>query len=366
MKSVYLLLLSYLFFSSCSIVIPTLIPFQDIPEPSGSFRIGTRVSNWEDVEREEWFTDKEGDLRKIVIQVWYPSDTVSGNPVPYLDNAQHRLVPISEQIGLPPFLIRHIKDVQSNSYANSPLKISDELYPLVIFSHGLGGMRMQNTIQMEELASHGYVVLAVDHPYDANVTLFADGHTADYRAKMRSQVKKEDFWSVRLPQINTRIADLIFILDQIEKIQNTGDTFWKQVDLTRVGVMGHSFGGGTAIGASIKDDRFNVCIALDGWLEPIEESLINEGMDNPFLYIGRSEWDQPLNYENLEKLITNSSAPAEKLLLEGTQHFDYADIPHFTSVSSKIGLSGSIPSSELLDTMNTRIISFFGEYLQKD
>ena len=114
-------------------------------------------------------------------------------------------------------------------------------------------------------------------------------------------------------QINTRMADLIFILDHLEEVQNSGDPFWKQVDLNRVGVMGHSFGGGTAIGVSIKDTRFKACIALDGWLEPIEESLINKGMDSPFLYIGRTEWDKPLNYENLDKLITNSSAPAEKL-----------------------------------------------------
>ena len=223
---------------------------------------------------------------------------------------------------------------------------------------------MQNTIQMEELASHGFVVLAVDHPYDANITVFSDGYSADYRAKMRSQVTLDTFWSVRLPQINTRIADLIFILDQLETIQDSGNTFWKQIDITRVGVMGHSFGGGTAIGVSIKDTRFIACIALDGWLEPIEESLINQGMNSPFLFIGRSKWDEPLNYENLDKLIANSTAPAEKLLLEGTQHFDYADIPHFTPVSRRIGLSGSMPSSQLLDTMNTRIVSFFKEYLQ--
>ena len=86
-------------------------------------------------------------------------------------------------------------------------------------------------------------------------------------------------------------------------------------------------------------------------------------MHNPFLYIGRPEWDEPLNYANLDRLIVNSSAPVEKLLLEGTHHFDYADIPHFTPMASKIGLSGSMSSPDLLDTINNRIISFFGEYL---
>ena len=359
-----IIFVSSLLCSSCSVIIPTLIPFHDLPKPTGLNPVGTKVFNWEDKTRKEWFTERKDDYRKIVAQIWYPSDLVGESPMPYLDYAGERIGPISEQVELPKFLIRHIQDVKSNSFSNSPIKKSDKPYPLIIFSHGLGGMRMQNTIQMEELASQGFIILAVDHAYDANITIFSNGNTADYRAKMRSQVQKEEFWAVRLPQIKTRMADLIYIMDNLERLQTRGDSFWKKLDLSRVGVMGHSFGGATAVGVSILDNRFSACVALDGWFEPIEEHILQRGLDIPFLYIGRPHWDNPLNYDNLDKLIINSSVPAEKLLLEGTQHFDYADIPHFTPVASKIGLSGSMPSSELLDTMNTRITSFFKKNLR--
>ena len=364
LKSKYIVFMSMLLFSSCTTIIPLLIPFQDIPAPTGSYSVGTRVFNWEDNKREEWFTEKEGDFRKIVVQVWYPTDEVAGDPAPYLDFAQHRIKPISEQVELPPFMIKHIQDVNSNSYLNAALKSAAEPYPLVIFSHGLGGMRMQNTIQMEELASKGFIALAMDHPFDANVTIFDDGSSADYRSAIIGEVTTEEFWNIRLPQINTRVADVSFVLDHIQEIQNENDGFWSMIDLERVGIMGHSFGGGTAIVASSRDTRLDACIALDGWLVPVEQSIIKRGLTVPFLYMGRTHWDNPVNYENLDTLIAASTASAEKLILDGTKHFDYSDTPQFNTASSKFGISGSMDLDELRILLNSRIVSFFKLNLQ--
>jgi len=359
LKSKSIALMSILLFSSCSTIIPLLIPFQDIPAPTGSFSVGTRVFNWEDNKREEWFTKKEGDFRKIVVQVWYPTDEVTGVPVPYLDFAQQRLKPISEQVELPPFMIKHIQDVNSNSYMDASLKSTTKPYPLVIFSHGLGGMRMQNTIQMEELASRGFIALAMDHPFDANITLFNDGSSADYRSAIEGEVTTEVFWDIRLPQINTRVADVSFVLDYIKDIQGGDDSFWNMIDLERVGIMGHSFGGGTAIVASSRDTRLDACIALDGWLVPIEQSIIKNGLNIPFLFMGQTYWPNPVNYENLDTLIAASTASAEKLILDGTKHFDYSDTPQFNSASSKFGISGTMDLDELRILLNFRIVSFF-------
>lgn len=364
LKSKYIAFMSMLLFSSCTTIVPLLIPFQDIPAPTGSFSVGTRVFNWEDNKREEWFTEKEGDFRKIVVQVWYPTDEVTGDPAPYLDFAQHRIKPISEQVELPPFMIKHIQDVKSNSYLNAALKSAAKPYPLVIFSHGLGGMRMQNTIQMEELASKGFIALAMDHAFDANITIFDDGSSADYRSAIIGEVTTEEFWNIRLPQINTRVADVSFVLDHIQEIQNENDGFWSMIDLERVGIMGHSFGGGTAIVASSRDTRLDACIALDGWLVPVEQSIIKRGLTVPFLYMGRTHWDNPVNYENLDTLIAASTASAKKLILDGTKHFDYSDTPQFNTTSSKFGISGTMDLDELRILLNSRIVSFFELNLQ--
>ena len=73
-------LMSIILFSSCSTIIPILIPFHDLPAPTGSFSVGTRVFNWEDKKREEWFTETAGDFRKIVVQVWYPAHAAPSFP----------------------------------------------------------------------------------------------------------------------------------------------------------------------------------------------------------------------------------------------------------------------------------------------
>ena len=352
--------------SSCGMMISKIIPFENLPKPLGAYEVGTQIFTWEDNDRLEWFTDDMNDHRKIVVQTWYPAENVMGEPVPYLDQWEKRIGPIAEQIELSKVLIYSIKNIQSNSYLNAKIKRLKNPSPLIIFSHGLGGMRMQNTIQMEALASEGYVVVAIDHAYDANITLFDDGTFADYRSGVEGELSVQEFWNLRIPQINTRSADIIFLLDEIESLVESGDEFWRFVNMDYIGIMGHSFGGATAIISSAKDDRLDACIALDGWIVPIESSYIQSGMKVPFLYMGRPEWETSLNYDKLDSLIENSSARSIKLILPNTKHFDYSDTPQFSPISRRIGVSGKMPANAIRDTLNNRILSFFNTHLNDD
>ena len=361
-----LMIITSIFLMSCGHIISKLIPFKNLPAPIGPYSVGTKIMTWEDSARKEWFTDNPDDYRKIVIQAWYPAIDVFGEPSLYFDKWRERIGPISEQINVSKMLITSIKDVRSNSYLNAKLYASDKKLPLIIFSHGLGGMRMQNTIQMEELASHGFVVLALDHPYDANITIFNDGTTADYRSGAEGELTPKEFWDLRIPQINTRAADISYVLDHIVELRNEGDVFWKSIDLDHIGVMGHSFGGATAIVASTKDTRLDACIVLDAWLVPVESSIIQSGMKTPFLYIGRPKWETELNYLKLDSLITASNAYSDKLILPETKHFDYSDTPQFSSIASKMGVTGKMPAEAIRDTLNTRILQFFTTHLGQD
>ena len=352
-----------LLINSCGIVTSKLIPFDNLPSPSGKHNVGTQYFTWIDSTRMEWFTKDSTDYRKIVVQAWYPAKNTSGAPTNYIDQWENRIGPIAEQINMPKLLIRSIKDVQSNSYLNADFKYRGTPYPVIIFSHGLGGMRMQNTIQMETLASEGYIAIAIDHAYDANITLFDDGSIAEYRSGAEGELTVEEFWSLRIPQVNTRSADVSYVLDHIELLKKKKQSFWQFINLSRIGIMGHSFGGTTAIVASSKDKRLDACIILDGRLVPVESSIIQRGMDIPFLFIGREKWETPLNYLKLDSLISASTSSAEKLILIGTKHFDYSDTPQFTPLARKIGVAGKMPANAIRDTLNTRMLTFFKKYL---
>ena len=224
---------------------------------------------------------------------------------------------------------------------------------------------MQNTVQMEELASRGYVVVAMDHPYDANITIYQDGTIAEFRSGLRDDVSEEEFWDVRLPQINTRANDLSFILNQIDRKHANGNHLWRTVDISKVGAFGHSFGGTTSIVAAYRDSRIDACINLDGWMEPIESKIIQQGLDVPFLYIGQEKWiDTPLNDKKLDSLIISSNG--KKVLLPGTKHFDYSDTPQFSPISTKVGIAGSMDINLLRNKINSEIVLFFDSNVKKN
>ncbi|MEE2858253.1 MAG: hypothetical protein VX820_00880 [Candidatus Neomarinimicrobiota bacterium] len=363
----FTILTIYFLLTSCGMVVSKLIPFTDLPKPIGKYNIGTKIETWIDYDRLEWFTENDkNDHRKIVVQFWYPTDDVSGDFAPYMDDWKKRIGPVSEQVEVKEFMISSIKNVNTNSHMDATIKKMNNKMPLIIFSHGLGGMRMQNTIQMETLASVGYFVLAIDHSYDANITLFDDGTHADFRSAAEGDLSVQEFWDLRIPQINTRSDDVLFVLDEIESFLGLNIPFWQDVDMGNIGVLGHSFGGATGIISSIKDDRIDACMALDGWIVPIESSYVQKGMNVPMLYIGRPKWDTPLNYMKLDSLIKNSDAPATKIILPDTKHIDYSDTPQFSPISKKIGISGDMPAADIRDTLNDKMLNFFDAYLRND
>ena len=116
MKIKFLLFMSCIMLSGCSIIMPKLIPFKNLPTPGGEYLVGTQIFNWIDSTRDEWFTEDDlDDKRKLVVQIWYPTEAIGGEKYPYMDNPSKRLGPLSEQLELPLFMIRHIQKVKKET-----------------------------------------------------------------------------------------------------------------------------------------------------------------------------------------------------------------------------------------------------------
>ena len=172
------------FFSLIITVLSTgcvAIPFNEVPKPTGDRNIGTESVELIDNDRLEWFTEDPQDLRKIMIQIWYPTDDLDGEKERYIDYGELRIEALASQFDYRPFLFKKLIDVETNSIKKAEPSTQSS-FPLIIFSHGLGGNRTQNTIMIEELTSHGYVVIAIEHAYDANISIFNNGDVADYRS----------------------------------------------------------------------------------------------------------------------------------------------------------------------------------------
>jgi len=360
MKKIILYIILSFMLQNCAV----MIPFKDLPRPDGKFLVGTDVFVLKDVNREEIFTEATNDSRKIVVQVWYPSSEEGDSIYPYLDYPDIRIPYIAKRLGVKERLIEHINKVEANAYYKS--KPIQQEFPVIIFSHGLGGNRTQNTANIESLASNGYVVFAIEHTYDANITIFNDSTYIEFDSYLSEDVSIEEFYKIRIPQIKTRADDISFMIDQIAQFKEQGFYIGEICDIDNIGIFGHSFGGGTTIVSSFLDSRIDACLNLDGWLEPITKNIINSGINIPFCYIGQEQkqWNgAPYNEELLLDFHANNKNDSYIIEIKKSHHFDFADIPYLSRATRLMGLSGK-PGKTLTIDLNKTITNFFNFYLK--
>ena len=350
-----------------AVLLPWLIPVFTLPNPGGSYSVGTETFHWVDSSRMEWFTDENpNDVREIIVQVWYPAfKNAKMNPEPYLDFIDLRAKTLAGAGAIPEFFPSHLNHIYTNSFKNIPIIKSDQLMPVVIFSHGITGTRHLHQAMYEFLVSRGFIVLALDHSFDANLTIFPDGHLADYRSNITGH---PDSLNVRTMQMNTRVADISFILDQLDKIQSgkIESQINAKIDLERVAVGGHSYGGSTATVVSQRDNRIKACFSLDSWISPIPQETIDDGIHIPFLFMGRPTWDgsdYPGNYPRLDSLMAHSSNPKYRLIIKGTKHLDYSDIPLFSPIIGYVLDVGSNPAALTVSLINKLVHGFLVKHL---
>lgn len=364
-----LLSLCLLLLISCNSIVKKIIPLNSLPEPTGEFSVGTLQYHWKDLSRKEWFSKKDtSDFRELMVQIWYPSNDVpTHQPNPYMDYLDQRIPEFSKQVELPVFMINHITDISTQSFSNLPIAQTDSQFPVLIFSHGLGGMRVQNTAYIQELVSHGYVIAAMDHSYDANITLFPNGDKMLYDSNLPKDLTDEaERFNIRYKQLDTRAKDVSFVLDELEKLtlDQTNPLFFQKLRLNNIGVFGHSFGGATSVSAAFHDSRISACLSLDGWFEILPPNILNKGLTKPFFHLGQEKWKKPLNYKNRDKLIENSSGPNWVTTFSGAKHFDFMDLPLFTNMTRKLGLSGKINPIAFYNTLNEIQLSYFNTFVK--
>ena len=343
-----------------AISLPVAVPVIELPEPTGPYPIGTHIYHWIDSSRTEWFTpENDKDVRELVVQVWYPAEKVSGKPMPYLDNLNLRTKALGGAGGVPGFLASHIDLVKTHSFLNSTV-VSGKQFPLLIISHGITSFRQIHTALIEALTSNGYIVAAPDHTYDCNLTVFPDGHTADYRSEITGH---PDSVRIRRQQLNTRVADVRFILNQMLAIEEIN----KIIDFEKVGVLGHSYGGATAIQTAYEDDRFKAALCLDGWMNPVPDHIYEKGIQQPFLYLGRPRWnnsDYPTSPLKLVQFLQNVKSEKFNYILKGSRHLDFSDLPLFSPLSEFFLDTGTISSKKAVSITNGVVLLFFDRYLK--
>jgi len=357
--------------SIISILPPILLPIPSTP--TGPYKVGTLSMVLVDDNRYEIYSETPNQPRKLMVQLWYPAEVSKKAKVTtWMDDIDILGPAIAKYLELPSFFLDHIKYARAHSYLQAPLSNDFSKYPVLLFSHGWNGFRAQNTYQVEELASHGYIVIAPDHTFGAVASVFPDGTVAYNNPQALptgTDIPDEDFQNTADVLGQQWAGDLSFILDYLGNFEdNIGSGITSnRLDFDRIGAFGHSTGGGAVIQFCGQDTRCKVIMGMDPYLDPVSSQLLESGLDIPVLGLFSEAWIKRggRNEDQFTLLQTHTSNDVFKYWIKGTTHFDFSDLPAFSPLAHTLGLKGSINGPRALRIINDYTLDFFNHYLKE-
>jgi dienelactone hydrolase len=340
-----------------------------LPASTGPYAIGTSILNFTDDSRYEDPASHHGDKRALVAQVWYPAMQSTMPIAKYQRWGETTAANFYNQL------------LHTHSRMDAPLAVAGGPFPVLLFGHRWGGQRTQDTALCEDLASHGYVVVSVDHPYNSARVEMADGKIIagdepieGPGGESASSAQQIAFWNATL---DTWADDDIFVLDQLAALNSSaGSQFHGAFDMARIGAFGHSFGGAVAFSLLGRDPRIRSAVNLDGWTfgaldarttQPILVVYEQEAMDRrrqltllPHPGTTGDQLDRA-DIESVDGSLTRFGG--DVLYIAGTQHMDFTDQPLLPPLR-RPGFTGPIAPARIQTILRTTVLSFFENTLQ--
>jgi dienelactone hydrolase len=347
-----------------------LVPDFTVPAPTGPYAIGTIDRYLIDHSRKEVLADINGP-RELMIQIWYPARrSLDRNP------GSSFLARLRQSIAL--------HDSRPQVGLEMPISTAQTAYPVIIYSPSWHGQRGQNAFQIEELASHGYIVIGIDHPYGSRIVVFPDGRVAKAQlVEFRDLTSDQSLQRSNLyieKQLNVRVQDVEFLVNQLERMDSTksGDFFSGHLDLNRMGILGYSFGGAVASEVCWMDKRIRAGIDLDG---SIFGQVTEAGVSQPFMFMtetikppttSRLTSKNPIVRREAEDELQDYNAEISSIRtyggyfigIDGTQHVDFTSPPESPTLRYYLRDSGSISAFRAMAIVNAYTLAFFDRYLK--
>jgi dienelactone hydrolase len=324
-----------------------------LPMPTGPHSVGRVSYDWVDHARFDIYAGNPEARRELALFVWYPtSPQATAEFAPYLPSAW---APTAEFLGL------NVAGLPSHAIPEAPVAADNAAYPVLLLSPSGFPPLMLSAIA-EELASHGFVVVGVNHTYETTVTAFADGRVAPMNpaatgAALGPQTGSHtEIFRQRASVCEYKAADLASVADKLENL-NTDPTerFTGRLDLARLGAFGHSFGGNAALELCRTDQRCRAAANLDGALW---SDVGQVGLDRPVLQVlaEHGEFDRTgddavragaapnVEWFEAEKAITfggwrnvqQHAQPGYTVQVNGASHVSFMDVPFLPLTDASI------------------------------
>src|SRR6202521_5241291 len=307
-----------------------------LPAPTGPFAVGRVLYDWADDETLDTLAPVSGTKRELLVWIWYPT---AAGPSAATDDylpAPSRTV-VERDLGplLGKFLTRELSKVHAHNLRNADLSPQQRSFPVVIMRAGASLEVWNYSALAEDLARHGYVVVGFDAPYRTFTVVFPDGRMMRRTAENNPELCENQEQAQQARCVNKVLTawtgDIGFVLDRLERL-NTSDPsgkFTGRLDMTRVGVFGHSFGGAQAAQFCSQDSRCKAGIDVDGSLHG---SVIQTGIHKPFMFLLSGQGDFSSDAEirqiwaNIQSIYDLLPTDGRALIkIRGANHFLFSD-----------------------------------------
>ncbi|MBZ9650944.1 alpha/beta hydrolase family protein [Psychroflexus montanilacus] len=367
---------------SISWIIPLVFPVFKLPNPTGHFHVASQYiqlkTNLQDV-----FSDNEDSKRSFMVKVWYPVDEPDGETEKYLDKGNR--VGFTSKYQLPESTLNYLDYVDTHTYNNK--SVAKGKFPVLIFSHGLNSEAFGYYAILEEIVSHGFIVININHTYESSGSQFSDHeiklYDKSFDLKTNDQEMQTMAWtasqaynkavtdSEKFEAIEDLILDYVaadiserwsddisFVIDYLNQIDS--NSFLKShMDLSKIGAFGHSQGGSAVGLAMLNDDRIQAGVNLDGaqW-----GNMVNSTLQKPFMLLS-SDWDK--NHMDINKFSYQSleNATYKSLFIENSGHSNFMDIPLMVNLPI-VNEAGSIDPLKSYSIITQLVINFFNQHFE--
>jgi dienelactone hydrolase len=333
----------------------------ELPAPTGPYAIGSTELHLVDQARPDpWVA---GTTRELMVTVRYPARPGSGPKAPYLTPGAAK--PVSEEDAAQLGISANRLDYTFPTHARTGVPAAGGRRPVVLYSPSAKYPRSVGTAQLEQLTSEGYVTVAVDHTHEPAAVEFPGGRVERRALPPGTDGKK---------LIATRVADIRFVLDELETRTRSGNLpAGLSLDLTRIGMFGHSAGGFTTGETMVSDRRIDAGADLDGSMAYSQSArdygrVADEGLDRPFLLLSAGDHTAASD-GSWQEFLRHQQGPVREHHLPDGEHFSYTD---YQALLPQLGLDpavlapfvGTVDAGSSVATQRAQLSAFFGCYLR--
>ncbi len=317
MRYFWLIGLSLLIVGAVSIemvLVPILGPFL---QPTGRYALGVTRYEVEDPLRSDSYRPT---TRRFMIDLYFPSSAPTGKKFEYQPRTLKALkAMLGRDTWVPQIVWDHFL-TGIMSYAQPQAPIAQGPFPVIIFLPGIGADALYN-VYLEELASHGFVVASIEPPYDIVVSVMSDGSVKELDSSLKEAMRKVDrdaIYAYRKRAHEEWLKDTDVVITFLEQLTaNPVSPWYKKLDLARLGLLGHSHGGGVVTAFCAANKRCRAGVNMDGWTKTANSI---EPFSTPFLFLANEK-----GMNELQQLANAMPESAEYKEISHAGHAAFSD-----------------------------------------